>query len=481
MGYTSLGYFFAVIIMIMLYYIAPQKIRWIVLLAGSIWFYLEIAPAMMQRLLLLSSIVVSYCAAIMISRIEDDQNSVNRKVVLFLGIFVSILPLLTIKLNGFLVDRGSVSIIVPVGISFYSLQLVAYLVDVYKGIIEPQLNPLKYALFISFFPQIIQGPIPRYKQLGSQLFDGNKYQFDNLVRGFQLVIWAFFLKYMIADKAAVIVDRVFDNYLGYSGLYVWVAGILYSIQLYADFLSCTTMSMGVARMFGIQLENNFNHPYFSKSIKEFWRRWHMTLSYWLRDYIYIPLGGNKKGKINKWINILITFLVSGLWHGNSWKFVFWGLLHAIYQIVGEIRNIILKIIGHDQSDTENQKLQDIGRQVVTFILVMFAWVIFRAESLRASIVMLKSMIFSFNPWILFDDSLFNLGLSWKECAVLAISIAVFFSISKIQEAGNIICDIINKQNIIFRWAIYLLAIWVIWIFGTYGYGYNAKDFIYGGF
>ncbi len=465
----------------MLYYIAPQKIRWIVLLAGSIWFYMEIAPSMMQRLLLLSSIVVSYCAAIMISRIEDDQNSLNRKVVLLLGIFVSILPLLTIKLNGFLVDMGSVSLIVPVGISFYSLQLVAYLVDVYKGSIEPQLNPLKYALFVSFFPQIIQGPIPRYKQLGSQLFDGNKYEFENLVRGFQLVIWAFFLKYMIADKAAVIVDRVFDNYLGYSGLYVWVAGILYSIQLYADFLSCTTMSIGVARMFGIQLENNFNHPYFSKSIKEFWRRWHMTLSYWLRDYIYIPLGGNKKGKLNKWINILITFLVSGLWHGNSWKFVFWGLLHAIYQIIGEVRNIIFKNIGYEQSNTENQKLQDIGRQIVTFILVMFAWVIFRAESLRASIVMLKSMIFSINPWILFDDSLFNLGLSWKECVVLAISIAVFFSISKMQEAGNIICDIINKQNIIFRWAIYLLAIWVIWIFGTYGYGYNAKDFIYGGF
>ncbi len=286
---------------------------------------------------------------------------------------------------------------------------------------------------------------------------------------------------MIADKAAVVVNPIFDHYQGYAGIYVWVGAIFYSFQLYADFLSCTTISKGVAKLYGISIIDNFNHPYFATSIKDFWRRWHMSLSSWLRDYIYIPLGGNRKGRLFKWINLTITFLVSGLWHGSTWKFIAWGFLHAMYQIFGEIKDIIVSKYNIDRYKMSNRKIATYIHRTITFILVMMGWIIFRADTLKISIEMIKSMIINVNPWVLFNDSLFDIGLSWKEWIVLMVSLTILAYVSSIQEKGAIVCNWISKQNILVRWLIYLIAIWAIWIFGTYGYGYDAKDFIYGGF
>ena len=503
MSYTSLFYYAMVIALLIIYYVLPKRFRWLVLLAGSVYFYARVIDSWKQAAVFLLSIAVSYAAGLLLQKLNSSNNTRSaahagaRRAVLFVGIILSALPLLLVKLGDFLsgsvMHKPGVSWIVPVGLSFYTLQLAAYLVDIYRGEIDAQLNPLKYGLFATFFPQVIQGPIPRYKQLHKELFEGNDYNLDNIMRGIQLVIWGFFLKFMIADKAAVIVNAVFDNYHAYSGVYVWVAAILYSIQLYADFLSCTTMSQGVSEMFGIHLVNNFNHPYFATSIKEFWRRWHMSLSFWLRDYVYIPLGGNQRGKIFKWVNLIITFAVSGLWHGGSWKFVFWGLLHAFYQIAGEIRHeIAVKLrlgrsqmrsekLEPDRSQMRSEKLSIALQRLGTFILVMLAWIIFRAESLRAALEMIRTMIFGFNPWVLFDDSLFRLGLGWKECVVLMISIGILFWISKLQESGIVLRDWFSRQNTALRWTIYLVAIWTIWIFGSYGFGFDAQSFIYGGF
>lgn len=488
MSYTSLFYYAMVIALLIIYYALPRRFRWLALLAGSVYFYARVIDSWKQAAVFALSIAVSYSAGILLQKLKDTKNPAHagiKRAVLLGGIILSALPLLLVKIGDFLsgsvMHKPGVSWIVPVGLSFYTLQLAAYLVDIYRGETDAQLNPLKYGLFATFFPQVIQGPIPRYKQLHKELFEGNDYNPDNIMRGIQLVIWGFFLKFMIADKAAVIVNAVFDNYHAYSGVYVWVAAILYSIQLYADFLSCTTISQGVSEMFGIHLVNNFNHPYFATSIKEFWRRWHMSLSFWLRDYVYIPLGGNKRGKIFKWINLIITFAVSGLWHGGSWKFVFWGLLHAFYQIAGEIKREIAIKLEPGRSQMRSEKLSVALQRLGTFILVMLAWIIFRAESLRAALEMIRTMIFGFNPWVLFDDSLFRLGLNWKECVVLVMSIGALFWISKVQESGIVIRDWFSRQNTAVRWIIYLASIWTIWIFGSYGFGFDAQSFIYGGF
>ncbi len=490
MSYTSLQYYILVIISLLIYYIFPKKKRWIVLLVASIVLYCNLIAQKSQLILFCISIIISFTFAYIIdslikTEVTHKRPECTKRIVLFIGIVLTTLPLATYKLgdliNGSIIHKGKISWIIPIGLSFYTLQSIAYLVDVYKGKIRAEKNPFKYVLFISFFPQIIQGPIPRYELLAGQLYEGHKYDLNNIIRGIQLVIWGFFLKYMLADKAAIIVDTVFDHYLTFSGGYIWLAAFLYSLQLYTDFQSCVMMSRGVAEMFGIKLEDNFRHPYFSTSIREFWRRWHISLSKWLKDYIYIPLGGNKRGRIRKYVNLLITFTISGIWHGGQFNYLAWGLLHAGYQIIGELthkmRNAVYLKLKVDPTGTVCRFF----RTLITFFLAMIGWIIFRAYSLKVALLLIYNMFTDFNPWIWFDDSIFRLGLNWKEFIVLLISLFILFFVSYAQEKGISLRNWINSQNIAVRWGIYLIAIWTIWIFGSYGFGFEAKDFIYGGF
>ena len=340
---------------------------------------------------------------------------------------------------------------------------------------------LKYALFITFFPQIIQGPIPRYEKLGNELFEGHTFNSQGFMNGIQLIIWGFFLKFMIADKASIIVNTVFNNFATYNGLYVWIAAILYSLQLYTDFLACVTLSQGISLLFGISIDDNFQRPYFATSVKDFWRRWHMSLSSWLRDYVYIPLGGNRKGTCRKNINLLITFIVSGIWHGGQWSFVFWGLLHALYQIVGQFTKKMQKKAFQLLYIDWNSMVGIFIRRTFTFFWVMLAWIIFRATNLKIGLQMIKRMFTAFNPWIFFDNSLFRLGLSQKEWEVLIFAIVVLVLVSTLQERCFRIRNWFGHQAFLVRWIVYLASICCIWVLGTYGYGFDAKDFIYGGF
>ena len=471
--------------LLIVYYILPKRVRWIALLAGSVFFYSQVFGTFQQLAVFVCSILVSYLSALCIQKLRPSDKTGLKRFVLFLTIFLSAAPLLANKLGEFFFGAGisqkEVSWIVPVGISFYTLQMIAYLVDTYKGKIKAQKNPLKYALFISFFPQLIQGPIPRYEQLGKQLFQGHTLKFENLRGGLYRIVWGFFLKFMIADKAALIVNEVFDNYQGYAGLYVLLAGILYSLQLYADFRACTTLAQGVSQMFGIRIVDNFQRPYFAESIKDFWRRWHMSLSFWLRDYIYIPLGGNRRGRLLKWLFLLITFTISGFWHGDGWKFLVWGLLHAALQIIGEMVHLASEktgLSGWIQKDPVSNRAV---RRIWTFLLVMAAWIIFRAETLEVGFLMLKNMVTVWNPWVLFDDSLLQLGLDWKEWILLLASLFLLWFISSKQEKGIGIRAWIAKRRFFVRWVILIAAIWGIWVFGTYGAGFDAAAFIYGGF
>jgi D-alanyl-lipoteichoic acid acyltransferase DltB (MBOAT superfamily) len=451
------------------YYILPKKHRWLAILLANFCFLWFATKSIEKLVLFVITIVASYG----FGRLIEKKKS---KVLLAIAILISSGPLLFTRLLGFvegyITNIAAESIIIPLGLSFYSMQLIAYLVDIYKEKIEAQKNLLKYALFLSFFPQIIQGPIPRYEQLENQLLEGHAFDDRKFMRGIQLIIWGFFLKFMIADKAGIVVDTVFDGFEGYRGFFILVAGVLYSLQLYTDFLGCVTLSQGMASLFGVELVDNFNHPYFADSIKDFWRRWHISLSSWLRDYIYIPLGGNRKGALRKNINLLATFVVSGIWHGGGFKYLFWGMMHGIYQVVESlVPYFSRKFTGPAKA----------FRVLINFFLVMIAWIIFRADTLRIGLRMIYRMVSKFNPWILFDGSLYNLGLHEKEWKVLFVSLLVLLYVSRKQEKGVVLRDVFETYNMAFRWVIYIGAIVTIWVFGTYGLGYNANDFIYGGF
>ncbi len=483
MDYLSFVFYAFVAASVIVYYIVPVRFRWGVLLMGSVYFYCRLVNDIRTLAIFLISVFSSFAFGILIEK-QRNEESEKTKGTLFFAVFISLFVLIGLRFTDFFPAarawRDGFNWLVPVGVSFYSLQLAAYLTDVYRGKISAQRNPLKFLLFSSFFPQIIQGPVPRYEQLGEQLFKGNRYDSRNIIKGIQLILWGFFLKLMIADRAAVVVNTVFNNYGRYEGFYILVASVLYSIQLYADFLSCVTLSQGTAQLYGISLADNFNHPFFSTSIQEFWRRWHMSFSFWLRDYIYIPLGGNRKGKFRKYVNLIITFAVSGIWHGGSLRYVFWGLTQAMYQIVGGftygIRDRLYERAGMGADSWIKKGIKTVS----TFLLITLSLIIFRAESLKAGIRMIWFMFRKFNPWIFFNDALFKLGLDWKEWAVLLASVMVLAAVSFLQCRFEL-REKILEQNIVVRWTIYLLAVWIIWIFGTYGYGFDARDFIYGGF
>ena len=282
MDFLSLTFAVFFIISVVCYYAVPKKMRWGVLLLASMIFYVWSVPYLIGYLLF--SAVTTYLYGKW-----AEKHKGQGKAVLALVILANLAVLLTVKFA----PLAGISILAPMGISFYTLQVIAYCVDVYQGKTEAQSNFFKYLLFVSFFPQILQGPIPRYNQLKEQLYKGNVFDYKTVKFGFQLILWGMFLKMVIADRAAVFVNAVFPEYHMYEGTVLAVAAVLYSIQLYTDFLGCVCIAMGAAEVYGIKLQTNFERPYMAVSIKDFWRRWHISLSSWLRDYVYIPLGGNR--------------------------------------------------------------------------------------------------------------------------------------------------------------------------------------------
>ena len=497
MGFTSFYFYVFLAITVIAYYIVPLRFRWYVLLAASLSYFVAATTFRREFCVLLGMIAVSWLFGLLHGKLREMAAAKKedqiirfhriRQCLLAVSVLSILLPLFLSRYPSYLYTAENIlhlnhtGVLVSIGISFFTMQIIAYLADVYCGKIQAQKNPLKYTLFISFFPQIIQGPIPRYDQLEPQLVKGHRFDEKGFVNGFMLIIWGFFLKLMIADRAGVVVDTVFEYYESYQGSYVLVAGVLYSVQLYADFLACTSLSQGMSELFGIHLVDNFRRPYFSTSISEFWRRWHMSLSQWLRDYIYIPLGGNRKGRVRKYINLCITFIVSGIWHGTGWKYIFWGLMHAGYQIAGAltkgVRNKLYIMVGL----AEGRRARVWIGRACTFFFVMLTWIVFRAPSLKQGLFMLRSLFAVYNPWVFFNDALLELGLDWKESMVLIFSVLTLIWVSVKQEAGMKIRDAVLRQPYVLRCALYAAAIVIIMIFGSYGTGFDASDFIYGGF
>ena len=485
MIFLSFEFYLAVIALLVVYYCFPPRLRWTVLLTASLGGYIFLAGE--GSILLGMNIAVSFLMGHALKGLQDRQNGTGiRRLCLGLGILVVVMPLFLAKEGTYLAERllhhEGISFWSALGLAYFTLQTIGYMVDVYRGEILPEKNLAKYALFVSFFPQIVQGPIARYGRLSPQFFGEVRFDERKFSKGLQWLLWGFFLKLMIADRAGVIVNRVFDNWEIYTGGYVLLAGVLYSLQLYADFSACVYLAKGVAGLFGIELEDNFRQPYFSRSVKEFWGRWHITLSSWLKDYIYIPLGGNRKGKLRKWLNLCIVFAVSGMWHGAGLKYVFWGLMHAAYQIAGELTAPVRRRIYRVLRIEENDLPAVVVQRVMTFFWVMLAWIIFRAESLRAGLQMLRNLFTVYNLWIFWNDSIYTLGLDIKECMLLFLTVLFLFAVSRRQEkmAGTV-GEWLLDQHLLTRWTVYLGAVLLIVVFGTYGYGFDAFDFIYGGF
>lgn len=381
---STLG-FFAIILVI--YYILPLKYRWGLLLAGSIVFYVSADWKMLA--LIGVSIGLTYYGGLRIEKAEDEK---KKRGWLLGGILLLVIVLMIFKYCGFFVKAvgamlGDTSLAIqlamPLGISYYTFKIISYLSDVYQGKIDAEKHFGYYALYVIFFPQILCGPIERADHFMPQLKYGCKYEEKLAAEGLERMIIGLFKKLVIADRLALYVGTVFDAPTAYPGLASVMAAFFYSIQLYCDFSGYSDLAIGMGQMLGIRTRENFRYPYFSRSIKEFWNRWHISLSGWLRDYIYIPLGGNRKGKTRKQLNTLAVFLVSGIWHGSSLSFVFWGALHGFWNMLSTPK----------KEDTPVWR--QIVQMLVTFCGVTFTWVFFRAKDLKTAVTMLKHMATGF--------------------------------------------------------------------------------------
>ena len=372
----------------------------------------------------------------------------------------------------------SLDVLLPVGISFYTFQALGYTVDVYRGEIRAERNFFRYALFVSFFPQLVAGPIERSKNLLNQLRNPKSFSYERMCDGLMMMIWGYFLKLVIADRIAIFVDNMYGNVGVYDGRYLLLASVLFAVQIYCDFAGYSTIAIGAAEVMGFQLMDNFNSPYLSQSVAEFWRRWHISLSSWFKDYLYIPLGGNRKGKVRKYINIMIVFLVSGLWHGANWSYVVWGGLNGIYQVVGAIFTPVRNRIKEKLHLKKSPLPLVIIYMIVTFILVDFTWIFFRADNVQHAFAVIDS-IFNMNNQVLLENgTLYDLGLSRPNFIVLGVSLVILLAADICKYRGIKVRSVILNLNIVIRWAVIIAGILGILVFGIWGSGYSATNFIY---
>lgn len=472
MSFTSLNFIFFLVPVIILFYIVPSKIQWYVLLAASVSFYAFFG--LKSAGLMIVSAVVGYGSARFIAALDGAK----RKAMLALAILLEIAVLLCLKYSGEI--RESLKLVVPIGISFYTLSIIGYLIDVYRGKYCAEKNILRFLLFVLYFPHILQGPIPRYDGLRSQFFPESRvrYNHERVTKGIQLMLWGYIKKLVIADRIAVFVNTVYDSIPFQRGTVIFLAAILYSVQIYMDFSGCVDIAMGVSELFAINLTPNFRQPYLASSINDFWRRWHISLSTWFRDYLYIPLGGNRKGAARRWINMMLVFTVSGFWHGVGISYVVWGLLQGLYQLAGHalmpVRKAVRRLLRFNESRQAFRWLQI----VITFGLVSIAWVFFRLPNVRLALGSLKAMAFDFSPWVFSDGTLLNYGISTGQWHILLVFILGALIVDILHERGVRIRDAIGKQHLLVRWGVYLFALVAIILWGVYGIGYDMKSFIY---
>ena len=509
---SSFLFFGIFIISLCLYYIVPKRVQWMLLLLYSIAFFAASCKPV-TIIWLLAGILVTWSASVLISYGKNSGNTKISGLALFFGLAGNFGMLAALKYSSFLFENlnavlrwgtgadASVSFLhpltleSPIGISFYTMQAAAYLLDTYWEISEPQKNPFKTALFISYDPQLTSGPITRYSQMKDQLYAGHSFDWKNVTFGLQRMFWGLFKKLVISVRAGVIVDTIYGAPDSYRGLYVWFAASVFMLQLYTDFSGCMDIVIGASECCGIILPENFRTPFFSRSVQEYWQRWHITLGEWLKDYILYPLlrtslfrnltkilkkrfGKSASRQIPSYLAMLCVWLLIGMWHGGAWKYILgMGLWFWCCIVLGQsLEPLFKKLIDVLKINTDTFGWH-FFQSLRVFILVAVGNMFFRLQNIPAVFTELKNAFIVRNPWILFDDSLYSLGLSAKSFHVLAASVLVLVVVSHLSEKESVRV-MIARQNLVFRWIIWITLICSIVVFGVYGPGYNASTFIY---
>ncbi len=386
MEFNSIEFLLFLPLVMLVFFLSPQRWRWIVLLLASYWFYMAWVPKF--AILIVLTTTIDYLVARKIHSLSDDK---LRKRYLILSIIANLGILIHFKYNDFFIENINemilglggrsqiplLKLVLPMGISFYTFQEMAYTIDVYRKRLEPERHFGYFALYVTYFPQLVAGPIERAEHLLGQFRKKVSLTYENLSWGVKQIIWGFFKKVVIADRLAEVVDQVYNNPAQYDGLSFIFASYLFAVQIYCDFSGYSDIAIGTSRIFGIKLMDNFNVPYLAKSFGEFWRKWHISLSGWFKDYLYIPLGG-KNVKKGRWLfNIFIVFLVSGFWHGAAWTYVIWGALHGLYLVTENA-------FGIKPTEGRSSAWETLGRRFIVFNLVVFAWIFFRANTVEDS-------------------------------------------------------------------------------------------------
>ncbi len=474
MQFNSIEYIVFLLIICLVYFCLPELIKKYWLLVVSYYFYMCWNAE--YSLLMLTATAVSYVSGLFIAR----SSSFGRKIALTAGIAVNFGILFFFKyynftaelLQGFFnllpgsgINMPVLNLLLPVGISFFTFQTVGYIIDVYRDSIKPEKDFFVYALFISFFPQLVAGPIERAGNLLHQLRSKIKFDFERLRRGLLYIAAGLLKKMIIADRLAVIVNAVYNYpYNGNNGLTFIIATVCFAFQIYCDFSAYSDIARGSACILGFDLMVNFDKPYFSKSIREFWQRWHISLSTWFKDYLYFPLGGNKKGSKRSILNLFIVFFVSGLWHGAGLTFIVWGILNWLFQVIERLLWPFKK--------------RDFGifSVLLTFGLCCFAWIFFRANSISDALYVCKSIL-NFSGWSLPSSAVLTQWLDSKEYIVAFVGLACLLISEKLSFRISF-AEALKNRPLVLRWAIYLLIVFSILIFGVYGGSYEPQTFLY---
>lgn len=475
MLFNSLSFLLFFPLTLCFYFLLPGKFKNISLLIASYVFYMGWNPK--YAILLFFCTAVTYFGSLTLCKLE--VKSKKRKLVLTVAIIIVlsilfyfkylnfILDLLKYVLAQFKIDFSAphFDIILPVGISFFTFQAIGYLVDVYRGDVEVEKNFFTYALFVSFFPQLVAGPIERSRNLLIQLKQTHSFEFANLKSGLITMCWGYFMKMVVADRASILVDFVFNNEKA-TGIQIMFATFIFSFQIYCDFCGYSTIAVGASRILGIKLMQNFDTPYLATGFQDFWRRWHISLSSWFKDYLYIPLGGNRKGTLRKYLNIMIVMFISGIWHGAGLNYVFWGILNGIFQITD---NLLKPVKKH---------LNKIFLIFINFCFVCFTWLFFRAKSMTHAIELIKKILFHLQPMTLKGNFKNIYGIGGLELSVLFITILMLMTIDILRYKKVSLKTIVLSTNWIIQSISFIFFVLFILIFGVWGGDYNPASFIY---
>ncbi len=469
MIFNSVSYLLFFPVVVLLYFVLPRKVRNVWLLVASYYFYMS--WNVKYALILAGVTLITYVSGLLIAYFQGQGREAAAKGTLAAAFAINIGILITLKYN-------LVHILLPIGVSFYMFQALSYTMDVYRGDVKATKNLLRYALFVAFFPPLVSGPINRSKHLLAQFEKTYDFDVDRVRSGLLTMLWGLFMKIVIADNLSGIVTRIYGDYLSYSGVEILLATALFAVQIYCDFAGYSNLAIGSARVLGFRLADNFEAPYLATSVNEFWKRWHISLTSWFRDYLYIPLGGNRKGKSRRYINVMIVFLVSGMWHGADWTYVIWGGLNGLYLVAEQISEPLRKKAqGFFKVDITRFSYRFFA-SVWTFVLIGFSWMFFQAESLSQVVGMLRQIKANFGLSRLFGNAVGNWGLDAGTliAVMIALVILVFVDICTYRKMN--LNELVLSQGAPLRYVVYGGLLLMIMVFGVYGYEYAQNAFIY---